>query len=676
MNQKIVVTGASGHIGYRVALQLLEAGYEIKLLVRKENQNILHLKSKGAHIFIADLQAPESYRLLLQDADVLFHIASENTTDTSDEKRVIENTYGLSKKVIDTAIAGSAKTIIYTSSVVVLGRSPDPEQLINEGHKAEYLESPYVKGKFLAEQYCEKIISERSIDIRRLYPSWVVGNNDPKLTPPHEIIKNYLQKGQAFYFNGGISIAAVEEVAKAHVNAWLKGKPNEKYILAGKNITFKEFYNTLSKHSGHKPPFLFIPKWIIYLGAITAKLILGKKSPVDPNYIKSVIGNYSWYNSEKAIKELGYHIPTIDSILTEAIIEAKKKQIGINTLVQKNNQLKKIEYEQDDILLITGFPGWLGNRMLDVLMNGDRFGNNAVNRKIRLLVQPKFKGLFSFPSNIEIVYGDIMDRNSLKEALKNVKAVYHLAGIIYPKKIKLLYEINFVGTKNLVDICIDSGVRRLLYMGTDSICGYGRRKRIFDEHTPARPYKNYGKSKYLGEKYILDKTAEGKITGTSLRGFWFFGPFMPERNMSFFNMFYWKRQLVFGNGKNYRSISHVDNIIQAFIKAEKRKETIGKWYWIGNKKPDTTVDQIYTHVANALGVTYKPLYVSGWICELFSILDIVIGFTGKLNATIHAAGKFHKDIAGEITEAQKDFDYDPDVEFEEIKKELPELIKK
>lgn len=674
--KKIIVTGASGHIGYHVALQLLESGYEITLLIRKENQNILQLKSKGAHIVIADLQNTESYKTELKDADVLFHIASENTTDTSDEKRVIENTFGLSKKVIDTAIASQVKTIIYTSSVVVLGRSSDPGQLINETHTAGYLESPYVKGKFLAEQYCEKIIKEKSVDIRRLYPSWVVGNNDPKLTPPHTIIKNYLQKGQAFYFSGGISIATVEEVAKAHINAWLKGKPNEKYVLAGNNITFKEFYKALAKHSGHKPPFLFIPKWIIYLGSIAAKLILGKKSPVDPKYIKSVIGNYSWYNSEKAIKELGYNIPKTDAILSGAIIEAQKKLIGINALVQKNNSLKKIEYEQGDVLLITGFPGWLGNRMLDILMNGDRYGNNSVNRKIRLLVQPKFKGLISFPSNIELLYGDIMDKNSLKEVLKNVKTVYHLAGVIYPKKIKLLNEINFIGTKNLVDTCIDLGVRRILYMGTDSICGYGRTQRIFDEHTPAQPYKNYGKSKYSGEKYIFDKTKEGKIDGTSLRGFWFFGPFMPERNMAFFNMFYWKRQLVFGNGKNFRSISHVDNIIQAFIKAEKKNETIGKWYWIGNKNPATTVDQIYSHVAEAMGVTYKPLYVPKWMCKLFSILDTIIGTTGKLNATIHAAGKFHKDIAGEITAAQRDFGYNPDVEFEEIKKELPELIKK
>ena len=140
-------------------------------------------------------------------------------------------------------------------------------------------------------------------------------------------------------------------------------------------------------------------------------------------------------------------------------------------------------------------------------------------------------------------------------------------------------------------------------------------------------------------------------------------------------MFFWKKQIVFGNGKNFRSISHVDNIIQAFIKAEKNKTTFGKWYWIGDKKTNHTVDDIYQMIADGLGVKYNPFYVPKWMCELFSILDSFLGIFGKLNATVHAAGKFHKDIAGEITAAEKDFNYKPDIGFEEIKKELNELIK-
>ena len=676
MVKKIAITGASGHIGYHVSKQLLGLGHEVTLLIRKENQNTEDLKSRGAKIAFVNLMEPPTFSFLFDDADVLFHLASENTTETFDEKRVINNTFGLTKTVLDAAIEKKVKTIIYTSSVVVLGRSIDKNVLVDEYDQAGYLESPYVKGKFLAEKYCDELIEKKHTDIRRLYPSWVIGSHDAKLTPPHRIIKNFVRHGQRFYFKGGISVASVDEVAKAHVNAWLIGKPNEKYVVAGDNISFKLFYDTLSKYSGKKSPGIFIPKWIIYCASVAGKIISGKKNKVDPGYVKSVIGNYSWYNSGKAKRELGYAPPSSERILQEAVTEAKKRISNLHGLISKNNpHLEKCRYESDDVLLITGFPGWLGNRMVDVFMNGDRNGKYAVNRKIKLLVQPKYKGLISLPDNFEVVYGDITDKQGLMHAMKNVKAVYHLAGVIYPDRIKTYYEVNYYGTKNIVDACIANGVKRMIYMGTDSICGYGRSQRIFQADTPPAPFKNYGKSKYLGENYLLDKTNEGLIDGTSLRCFWFFGPFIPERNLNFFNMFYWKKQLVFGDGKNYRSISHVDNIIQAFLKAEKRKETTGKWYWIADKKSGCTVDEIYSNIAEALNVPYKPFYIPKIVCELLNVADTVIGWFGKVNASIHAAGKFHKDIAGDISAAEKDFDYHPDVGFKEIKEELKQLIK-
>jgi len=675
MKKKIALTGGSGHIGFHVARLLLDEGYDVTLLIRKENSNIKYLWKKGAKSIAADLFDPSTYRDILKDSEILFHIASINTTDTSNEKQIINNTFELTKNVIDTAITAGIKTIIYTSSVVVLGRSPNPKELLNEKSKASYAESPYVKGKLLAENYVEQKIKSGSVDIRRIYPSWVVGGNNPKMTPPHELIFKYLQNGQPFYFGGGISITSAEEVARAHFNSLTKGKPNEKFVAAGVNITFKDFYSKLAGLSGHKPPFFYIPKWIIYLGSVVAKMLLSKNSPVDPNYVKAVINNYSWYDSQKAEKEIGYKIPDLEETMAKAVFEERKRLTGTNDLLQKENpDLVRTNYAEDDVLLITGFPGWLGNRMIDVFMNGDRFGNNAINRKIRLLVQPKFKDLISLPDNFEIVYGDITDKESLIDALQNVKSVYHLAGVIYPKNIKTFYDVNYEGTKNLVDVCIELGIRRLLFMSTDSVCGYGKNERIFTSKTKPDPYKNYGKSKYLAEKYILDKTAEGKIDGTALRGFWFFGPFMPDRNKDFLRSFYWKRQIVFGNGKNFRSISHVDNTIQAFLKAEKRKETLGKWYWIGNKNPEQTVNEIYKNIAEGLGVNSRPFHIPNLFCELFSILDLMIGWFGKLNPTIHAAGKFHKDIGGQITEAERDFDYKPDVDFEEIKKELKKLV--
>lgn len=670
---KVVLTGASGHIGYHVARLLLEQKYELHLLVRNRNVHIEELERGDAKVHSANLLNPTSFASVLENTDALFHLASENTTDTSDEKRVLDNTIGLTKKVLDTAIEKKVKTIIYTSSVVVLGRSSDPSKLLNENNRVASPESPYVKGKLLSEKYCDELAGKA--DIRRLYPSWVVGGGDLKLTPPHKLISGFVQKGQSFYFKGGVSVAAVEEVAKAHVNAWLKGKPNGKYVLAGDNIHFRDFYSLLAKHSGRKAPRLWLPKWFLWCAAFGLKLIFGKRSPADPKYIRSVVGNYSWYDSQKAVAELDYSVHKADALLKEAVKNVRKRAAGLHLLSAKNiPALQKKKYDDNDALLVTGFPGWLGNRMVDIFMNGDRFGNNAIERKVRLLVQPGFKDLAQLPSNFEIIYGDITNKQSLESAVKGARAVYHLAGVIYPKNMKAYDAVNAQGTMNLVDACIAAGVRRILFMGTDSICGYGREKRVFDEYTQPRPYKNYGRTKYEAEKYILDKTHEGLVDGTSLRGFWFFGPFMPERNKAFFDMFRWKKQVVFGNGKNYRSISHVDNIIGAFLKAEKSPATFGKWYWIGDKVATHTVDRIYSNIAEGLGVRYKPLYVPRFVCELFAIGDSFLGWFGILNPTLHAAGKFHKDIAGDVSAAQGDFGYDAAVGFEEIKKELKELV--
>ncbi len=320
--KRVVVTGASGHIGYHVAHQLIELGYPVLLLVRKENANIAGLKKSGAEIAFVDFHAPETYGHLLDGAEVLFHLASENTTDRRHPEDVIKNTYGLTKAVLDEAIAQKVPTIVYTSSVVVLGRSPVPHVLLDETARAGSADSPYVKGKMLADDYCNNIIRANNVDIRRIYPSWVMGSHDQKTTPPHKVIKSFLRSGQLFYFKGGISITGVQEVAKAHINAWLSGRPNEKYITAGHNITFRKFYATLADCTGKGRPFLFIPKWFMLAVSLLAKGIRWSAVP-DPSYIRAVVGSYSWYNSNKAIKEIGYTIPKLRPLISKTVAALK-----------------------------------------------------------------------------------------------------------------------------------------------------------------------------------------------------------------------------------------------------------------------------------------------------------------------------------------------------------------
>lgn len=674
---KAIVTGAAGHIGYHVTKVLLSKRYDVHLLVRSINTNIIELQEAGAKIYPCNLFEVDSYASVIRDADVFFHLAAENTTSMSNASRVLENTDKLTQVVLNACHENQVQTIIYTSSVVVIGRSDNASKLLTEKAVNPFAESPYVLGKMQAEKFVEQFIKEKNADIRRVYPSWVVGPNDARLTPPHKVIKDFLEKGAPVYFDGGVSIASVEEVAKGHVAAYEKGSFAATYILSGENITFKRLYELLAANSRQKMPSLKMPKFAIVLAAwILSRVfkLFGKEFPISPEYAKAVVGTFSWYDCTKAKHELGYQTPPVEAILKNAVQDVNKKILGVHLLGKKTGTVEHKAEVKEGTLLITGVPGWLGNRMIDILINGDRFGKHHSNRKVRVLLEPRFKDLLNLPSNYEIVYADITNKQQVSEAVKGVTSVFHLAGAIYPKNIDVLYKVNEQGTKNLVDACIENSVRRIVFMSTDSTCGHGTPdKKVFDEHTPASPYKNYGKSKYLAEKYILDKTKEGKIDGTSLRGFWFFGPFAPSRQLNFVNMFYWPRQIVFGNGKNLRSISHTDNIIEAFFQVENNPATYGNWYWIGNDQPHPTVDGIYTAIANALGVPYKPFYIPKIACRGFELLDDMLGKFNYLHPTIHAAGKFDYDIAGNIDKAKRDFGYNPQITLEDAAKELKEM---
>ena len=209
--------------------------------------------------------------------------------------------------------------------------------------------------------------------------------------------------------------------------------------------------------------------------------------PPDPAYIRTVVGNYSWYDSSEAEQVLGYVIPELENALGSAVADIRYRMAGVQSL-----DALEFPPNRDDAQrwLITGVPGWLGNTVVRLLVERMRSGEVA-SAPIRLLVEPRFVSLIVARDGLEVVAGDLNDAASLDTAMRGVKTVCHIAGAIYPPKTEILYRVNRDGTQSVVDACIRAGVRRVLYVGTDSICGKGSRKqRIFDENTPARPYRH------------------------------------------------------------------------------------------------------------------------------------------------------------------------------------------
>lgn len=667
--RSIVITGGTGHIGNRLVKLLIDQKYNVTLLIRRKSKVANYLEDLGANLHLCDLNDQTSYSSVIKENDIAFHLAAMNTTETLNENEIIQNTYGIAKEFISCCLYHKIKKIIYTSSVVVLGRSNDKKKLIQINNQENNLNIPYVRGKVKAENWIKNLTSEKT-DIRVVYPSWVVGLGSLKETPPNKFLKKIAKSKNIFCIDGGVSIANVDDVAYGHFLTLVNGTKNGRYILGGHNLEFKEIFHEISKRFGKEKRALILPNKLIKYSS----QILGRFSPIDPKYVSAIVGTYSWYESSNSSKEIGYKISSIKKIFNDVEQEIRQKELRLDIF---NFQIqKKKNSSSRNNLLITGFPGWLANRTVERIIDDTDKDKKIPFDKIILLVQHKFiRYLPNLPNYFEIRIGDLSDQLSLRNALKEVSCVWHFAGTIYPKKKYLHYIVNENGTKNLALACLENKVKRFIYMSTDSVCGFQNARSIyFTEDQICKPYKDYGQSKYNAEQILLNLNNQNLLEVTIFRGFWFFGPNMPERNIKFIKSFLWPYQIIFGNGKNYRSITHIDDVINAFLKSTNSSNTFGKCYWIASLKKSLTVNDIYNEIAKALGKKLKVIHIPNFICELISLVDSFYTLvTKKINPTLLAAGKFHKNIAVNqelLYEAKKDFQWESKVSLKDIKKDL------
>lgn len=315
-------------------------------------------------------------------------------------------------------------------------------------------------------------------------------------------------------------------------------------------------------------------------------------------------------------------------------------------------------------IFVTGAPGWLGTRFVE-LVSGKKLACQRNDYSIKCFALGGSDVADLQAVNAEIVYGDIRDPESLEGKMEGCDYVVHIAGIIHPKKTKELYDINNIGTRNILKEALATGVKRVVYISSNSPAGFSRNGQLFSETDPPHPYMKYGKSKYLAEQAVREAAESGKIEAVILRPCWFYGPRQPDRQTKFFKMIKSGAPVLFGDGSNLRSVSYVDNIVQGIILALEKDGISGQTYWIADERPYTTLE-IYQTIADLLNVgELKPKKIPGWSSYIFEMIDRVLQSVGLYIKEIHVAGEMSRNIACSVEKAKKELGYKPEISLEE-----------
>jgi len=317
----IFLTGATGFVGHHVARELAAQGADLRLLVRKSSK-LQNLEGIKGEIHIGDLSDPESIRPALEGCDALMHVAADYRLWIPDPQAMYRANVDGTRELLRMAREAGIKRVVYTSSVATMGFRKDGI-IVNEDTPVtlKAMVGHYKRSKFMAEQVAiEAAKSGQHVMI--LNPTTPIGSNDAKPTPTGRIFVDFLNHKFPAYVDTGLNLVDVSEVAKAHATALTKGRPGERYILGGENLSLKQILDKMSAITGIPSPTMKVPFAIAATYAFFEENITGRIRGREPRATLEEVrmGRKKMYaSSARAQQELGFRIAPVYPAMRSAI---------------------------------------------------------------------------------------------------------------------------------------------------------------------------------------------------------------------------------------------------------------------------------------------------------------------------------------------------------------------
>lgn len=314
---EVFLTGGTGFIGSHVLCALLAAGYRVRVLVRPATA--APAKTDGLSIVRGDLTRGGDLVDALRGCRFVVHTAALYSFAPG-QRRLIEQTNVLGTRSLLEAsrIAGVEKAVVTSSSATVGPAGADRPATEEDWAPEETSTSAYHTSKVRQ----ERVALAARVPAVLLLPSMPVGPNDWKPTPTGKMIVDFMRGRIVASLGGGLNVVPVEDVARAHVAALERGRPRERYLLGGENLTIDQLWRELARICDRPAPTRRLP----YAAALAAgwadelrcRLLPGQQ-PLAPLEGVHMAKYTMWVRSDKARHELGFEAGSARAALERAV---------------------------------------------------------------------------------------------------------------------------------------------------------------------------------------------------------------------------------------------------------------------------------------------------------------------------------------------------------------------
>jgi nucleoside-diphosphate-sugar epimerase len=304
-------------------------------------------------------------------------------------------------------------------------------------------------------------------------------------------------------------------------------------------------------------------------------------------------------------------------------------------------------------ILVTGATGFIGRHLTAAL---------SKSYSVRCLVRKTsdISGLRNF--NIDLTYGDLLVKDSIRPALDGIDMVYHLAGEVYSRKKADYYKNNVLATQNLLEMSQKKDVKRIIYLSSVAVNKPLTNKGgLLTEESECAPITLYGKTKLEAETLIRESNMPFVIARAPV----VYGPYQPPViNKFFLDAVQKEKVYLIGDGENVRSLCFASNLTDGLILLANTSHAEGKTFILSDERP-YTFNQIIQTISKVTGQQISTIYLPNILGEIsWQLYNLMGNLFGIYFVELYGIKTMQLNLGCGIAKAKKEIAYKPLVSLE------------
>ncbi|MFL7790786.1 MAG: NAD-dependent epimerase/dehydratase family protein [Anaerolineae bacterium] len=297
------ILGATGFIGGQIARAAFDGGLQVRG-VRRRPEATGAIGDLEIEWMTGDLADPASLVTTMRGCPLVFHAAGYYPRRARNIQEIVRHGVIGMRNALNAAVTAGVKRFIYTSALTTVGLPADPSRLANEHdlYMPDSILNPYYEVKWAMEMEALRAAAE-GLPIIVVLPTAVFGPGDVKPTTSSFLLA-VAQGRVPGYVEGAINVVDGRDVAAGHIAAAKRGRPGQRYILGGHNLTIREMLAVAANAAGRRPPGLKLPLWIVRAAAG-----VGGKLGIAGTHHLQAIAHWQMLDVSRARTELGLPDP-------------------------------------------------------------------------------------------------------------------------------------------------------------------------------------------------------------------------------------------------------------------------------------------------------------------------------------------------------------------------------